>query len=1837
MIGPFSRIAIVNRGEPAMRLIAAARELSAERDEPFTTIALYTEPDRASLFVREADEAYALGDATWTDPSDGFRKNAYLDYERLRRALKETSAEAVWVGWGFVAEHAAFADMCDELGVVFIGPGGDVMRRLGDKISSKLLAEEAEVPVAPWSGGPVESLEEAREQAERLGYPLMIKATSGGGGRGIRRVTSNAELPTAWESARNEARHSFGDETVFLERLVPGARHVEVQIVSDGQGTTWALGVRDCTIQRRHQKVLEETPSPALTEEEDATLRAASARLGQVAGYRNAGTVEYLYDPDAKRFSFMEVNARLQVAHPVTELCTGADLVKLQLHVAAGGRLEGEPPPARGHAIEVRVTAEAPERDFAPAPGIIERMRLPTGPGIRVDTGVAEGDEVAPQFDSMIGKVMAYGRDRPEAISRLRRALFEMILVLRDGASNKGFLLNLLDHPDVKSGDYDVGWLDRLTATRDHISQRHREVALVEAAIEAFEGQEALERESFYVAASRGRPQVGDDIGHRIELSSEHVTYNLMVRRVDATHYRVEVDGRVLDVVRTPVGDAGVRLTCGDTSWRALSAQQGADRIVEVNGVPHRIQTEGGGLVRAVAPGVVVSLPVEIGEAVQAGDRVAVLEAMKTEMSITAPFAGRVKRILASPNVQVPAGAPLVQIEAESEEEQHEASERIDFGPLTCAPSTDLAERNQGTLRSLLLGYDADARELARSVAAEGVVSPGVDPGDAATWATERELLTIFTDIAALFRREPGEDEHSDTEYLHFFARDPESKGEGLPVAFVERLRRALAHYGLRDLQGSPELREALFRLFKSRHHQPAQTTPLLSILQRWLDHRDALIERADQPFRDLLERFIDVTEGRFARLNDLAREVRYRYVEGPILEEARDRVYRQAEATIASLIEMPRADREPGIRELVDCPQPLKSIFSRRLSEASGPLREVMLEVLARRYYRIRELHSFRHLEEDGIRFWGARYAHLGREKQLFSCHVERPQLEAALAAAAKLGKTVPANQDFLIDFYVWRTDAPHPDDVDLLRRMLEAAPFTRPVRRAAFSISAATGGLGRGGVEHYTFRQNEEGFYEERENRGLHPMFAQRLELWRLTEFTYERLPSAEDVYLFRAVARSNPKDERLFALAEVRDLTAVKDEAGRVVGLPNLERMLMESLAAMRRFQSGRSERERLHWNRVRLFVRPPMTVPREELTALIHRLGPATRDLGLERIEVIGRFPGPDGELKAQRLEVSSEGRQGVVLRFSDPPTEPLQPLDRYTQKVVSLRRRGLMYPYEVIEMLTPRPGTGAEFPPGEFVEHDLDEAGEKLVPVERAPGNNRANVVAGLLTHVTEKHPEGMTRVILLGDPSRSMGSLAEPECRMINAALDLALEKGIPCEWIAVSAGAKIAMDSGTENMDWIADVLRRIVLFTQAGGELNIVVAGINVGAQPYWNAEATMLMHTKGILIQTAHGAMVLTGKQALDYSGGVSAEDNFGIGGFDRIMGPNGQSQYFAADLSEACHLLLRHYEHTYVAPGERFPRRAPTTDPVERDVSHFPHGSDGFATVGEVFSQELNPGRKKPFDIRKIMRAATDQDREPLARWRAMRDAEVAVVWDAHVGGYPVCMIGLESRPVSRLGYVPADGPERWTAGTLFPLSSKKVARAINSASGNRPVVVLANLSGFDGSPESMRNLQLEYGAEIGRSVVNFDGPSVFLVVSRYHGGAFVVFSNRLNPNLQVAAVEGAHASVIGGAPAAAVVFAREVRSRTTQDPRVQSLEEQIQQAQGAEKVRLSSKLSSLMATVHSEKLGEVADEFDSIHSVHRAKEVGSVQAIIPPTDLRSFLVRALESGMERSRS
>jgi len=442
----FKRVLIANRGEIALRIQRTCRELGIE------TVAVYSEPDRNARHVREADFAVCIG--------PGPALESYLVIDNIIDAAKQTGAEAVHPGYGFLSENAAFAETCDAAGIAFIGPPGSAMQAMGDKVSARRLMEQAGVPIVPGANDiDVNDFETAAREGDRIGYPLMVKAASGGGGRGIRLVGSAADLEEGMRQAASEAASSFGDATIFLEKYVSPARHIEVQIMADAHGNVRTFGERECSIQRRNQKVLEEAPSIAVTPQIRAQLCEAAVAAARSCGYRNAGTVEFLMDADGS-FYFLEMNARLQVEHPVTELVYGVDLVALQLAVAAGEPIPEDAGLAEPHgwAIEARINGEDAYNNFTPDLGLIEHVEFPTGPGVRFDTMLFDGLDVPIYYDSLLGKLIVWAEDRELAVKRLRRALADLLVV--GIQTNAPFHQALLDHPDFQSGAFHTGWLE---------------------------------------------------------------------------------------------------------------------------------------------------------------------------------------------------------------------------------------------------------------------------------------------------------------------------------------------------------------------------------------------------------------------------------------------------------------------------------------------------------------------------------------------------------------------------------------------------------------------------------------------------------------------------------------------------------------------------------------------------------------------------------------------------------------------------------------------------------------------------------------------------------------------------------------------------------------------------------------------------------------------------------------------------------------------------------------------------------------------------------------------------------------------------------------------------------------------------------------------------------------------------------------------------------------------------------------------------------------------------------------------------------------------------------
>jgi acetyl-CoA carboxylase biotin carboxylase subunit len=441
----FRKVLIANRGEIAVRIIRALRELG------IGTVAVYSEADREALHTQLADEAVCIGPA----PAG----KSYLDMEKILSACLVTGADAVHPGFGFLSENSRFARMCEKCRIAFIGPSSEVIERMGNKSEARRTMEKAGVPVVPGTKRPVYHEKEARKAAEKIGYPVMIKAAFGGGGKGMRVAESEEELEEKFQTAQLEAEKAFGDRTMYLEKFVRNPRHIEFQILADRYGNVVHLGERDCSIQRNHQKVIEESPSVRLTPQLRAAMGEAAVHAAKAAGYENAGTVEFLLD-DQDQFYFMEMNTRIQVEHPVTELVSGLDLVQEQIFIAEGRALSvcQEDITLRGHAIECRINAEDPQKQFRPCPGVLREVHLPGGFGVRIDSAVYSGYEIPPFYDSMIAKVIVHDKTRSGAIAKMRSTLGELVL---DGVTtNLDFQYAILNDPDFQKGEFDTSYLE---------------------------------------------------------------------------------------------------------------------------------------------------------------------------------------------------------------------------------------------------------------------------------------------------------------------------------------------------------------------------------------------------------------------------------------------------------------------------------------------------------------------------------------------------------------------------------------------------------------------------------------------------------------------------------------------------------------------------------------------------------------------------------------------------------------------------------------------------------------------------------------------------------------------------------------------------------------------------------------------------------------------------------------------------------------------------------------------------------------------------------------------------------------------------------------------------------------------------------------------------------------------------------------------------------------------------------------------------------------------------------------------------------------------------------
>jgi acetyl-CoA carboxylase biotin carboxylase subunit len=657
------KLLIANRGEIARRVMRTCREMG------ISTVAVFSEPDRNAPFVREADEAVALGGTT---PAE-----SYLQANALVHAANRTGADAIHPGYGFLAENADFARQCEQAGLLFIGPPSDVIAAMGSKLEAKRLMQTVGVPVLPGDEVNPGNAEATCAAAERLGWPLLVKASAGGGGRGMRIISSLDELLEAVQQARSEAASAFGDDTIFLEPYIKAPRHVEVQIFGDHHGNVVHLFERECSIQRRYQKILEEAPSVALDETLREKMGAAAVTAARAIGYLGAGTVEFILTPEGD-FYFLEMNTRLQVEHPVTECVTGLDLVRLQLLVAQGEPLPPEAlrPVMQGHAIEVRLYAEDPERDFLPTTGTLHRFRMTDGPGLRVDSGVQEGSVVSPYYDPLLAKLIAHASTRMEAAQKLVHALTSMRL--HGLRTNRDLLVRILRHPEFLAGQIDTHFLERHPPAALGMPPADEQADRLHAAATALAAQSARRRQTPVLrtipSGWRNNPSQLQEvafetrsgrivIAYRFDRSGLVLTINgvkqpnVRLGRCTPEHVELEVDGihRIYEIHRCD-------------SQYFVDSPLGHSELHEIERFPRAEEPLDEGSLLAPMPGQVIRVAAKEGEKVEVGSLLVVIEAMKMQHLVTAPHAGRIREICVQEGQQVEAGTVLVVIDSEAEE-----------------------------------------------------------------------------------------------------------------------------------------------------------------------------------------------------------------------------------------------------------------------------------------------------------------------------------------------------------------------------------------------------------------------------------------------------------------------------------------------------------------------------------------------------------------------------------------------------------------------------------------------------------------------------------------------------------------------------------------------------------------------------------------------------------------------------------------------------------------------------------------------------------------------------------------------------------------------------------------------------------------------------------------------------------------------------------------------------------------------------------------------------------------------------------------------------------------
>ena len=1856
------RVAVIQRGEAALRFLKTATVMSPKVE----AVLLYTHDEmNSSVFWSFKHRQILRGGA-----------EAYEDIALVLRAIKEANCDSAWLGWGFASERSDFVAALEAQGLNVLAPRASSLAELGDKASALIHAQKAGFKLIPstlidvcsfieqhtntWDGQNIfinddfiqklkKHLDHICQQIDLPPSPWLLKATEGGGGRGIfvgdESLVESKALSAWMTEAIISVSHMGLKPRFLLESRIQKPRHIELQLLGDGQGQAMIIGARECSVQRRNQKLIEECPPQNLNSERLNEAKKAGVHLGKNLNYRGVGTVEMLYDSQDEQFYFLEVNPRLQVEHPITEMVYGIDLVEAQINIARGMALPKQPS-LRGVAIEARLYAEDHTQDFAPTSGRLVKFRIPSGPGLRTDSGYQEDDMVIGHFDPMLAKVIAHASSRQACILRLKQALNSTQILIEGGASNHHYLKEILCLKDFQASRWHTQRLHQVTASNPIL----RGVAVLARGIDLYLST---------IETSDQRPTKALLLANDLSLQ----IYRLSPEKFLCIHEQSPKEDKLIGqdsqhkiqwlmVSYRILNDCARTLMINQHAYHVESIAH--EEVYWVNGERYQLANQATDSIFAPSKAVVLDILVNEGDRFQAGQTLIKLEAMKVELSITAPRQGRVGLIHCELEQVVDVGDPLLAM-AHSLSSDHATDIYIPWS-----------------------SNELDALKLFHAASCSWDVVPIHLWSEFPKDLTSDQVKQVFNDakgfiaLAKLFDRRSSDRTIVSNDVamlsaqpIRFIKAYLAGEESSLPPVWLSQFRSCLNDVS----QISPHhiLLESVdkwagLRLIRNAPHLSQIGKVLNDILNRIDDIPLAVLDQLGglDPLR--FPSLVGLAAERSARLsqnlsakNSLLDTINH-WLSGKNLSSSDLRRF-HPEAAI-SLLFFYAQQHKP-----VACKRLLETLIVdqdyRQLNRAKGSDTQKTMANMPN-FYLCALSDSLTQLCHELNQSYALNVDRLNNSSHVVDhtipnfdlCFIYEQKQDVRLTAST-LSKFIDKNCKGLqsIKARIWLIDLSRDsiftdfdqggelgleelrDDLDLCIKSLTKAKVSRlftpktelivigsdsdvhtieELDKQAFQLNVAH--------LHYADcdTSNQRIFKELHLWRNLSPKQVKRLNVQRWSRFKYKRCFShfqASQINqsfperfgaCFKLRAIENPEDIRLVTYAEVYQLNRRR---GRPLVLPEVDHAFYISLQLLHQAQRG--SKRKLYWNRLIIHILPVIPLGLGVIKRYMTRLVSAAKWLGLEKVIIRAKFidqSSSSGTTPLMDVSIYQFAEREVSLSAKLSDNSPIMTRTQYESQVVRARKRGLTHPAEVIHLLE---GGGSGVPRGYFTLFAYDAQSKAFYPTDAEPifgvlnqhsqdqdADQNYGVLVGEITTAIHKPKMSLKRIVILCDPTIKLAALGREECDRIIAALRYAHTAGLPVEWLSVSSGAKIDWETGTENLDACAEVLKEIIRFTHAGGMINVLVIGTSVGAQSYWNAEATMMNHCCGTLIMTNRAAMVLTGKKALDLSGCVSATDDLELGGYSSIMGPNGQAQMHAVDLIGAYQKLYTFYRLCYVNADQNRVEKRLSKDPIHRDIgqSIYPeHLAHGFSFVAEVFSEQ-NQERKKPFAIKPIMSALKDQDDIYLERWGAWEGAETVVVWQSRLGGFACTLIGIENQSIQRLS-PSIDGPKQWQGGTLYPQASRKLARAINASRGRYPVIILANLSGFDGSPESLRQGQLEYGSEIAQAVQGFDGPIYFIIMSRYHGGAYVVFSKKLNAQLESIAIKGSYASVIGGGPAASLIFKKDVQ-KIKQDP---SLD--LNDREAAKKI---------------------ADRFDQTHNIQRALRVGSIDKIIQLSSLRESL-------------